>query len=482
MTDTMDQARGALLALARGAFGAMLAYGVYLILRYNVGRLAGADGLPLTLALLAATAAIVAAAVVLGPRTLRLIDALAGRLDGLSFRRSLLLFLIGGLILRLAWIAIFPPTQISDSRAYLRLAGQLADTGSYGRPGALAYWPPGLPLSLTPWVTLFGVRDWVPAIQNMVLYGLTLAAAMLLARRFIGERAARLAGLMVAVSPTTLFLAGYASKELLVLAALTGAAWLYFDARAGAAGWRALGAGACFGVLMLAQPSTLLILAILPVADWLAGARIPDAARRIALVVAGTAVIVAPWTVRNWLVLDEVVLVSTNGGSNFYRANHDGATGGYFVPDDMPYRGLPEVERGKRLFADGQAWIAANPDKFAALALAKQELFLGDNGIGVYLSLKRDHGVEGPGYVLAKGAVNGGWLVFVALLFAAVWHARGRPSGPAAFAMIVWLYLFVVHSVFESGARHHVALSALTAVLFAGLLRATIDNRQREPL
>ena len=63
MTDTMDQARGALLALARGAFGAMLAYGVYLILRYNVARLVAADGLPLTLALVAATAAIVAAAV-----------------------------------------------------------------------------------------------------------------------------------------------------------------------------------------------------------------------------------------------------------------------------------------------------------------------------------------------------------------------------------------------------------------------------------
>ena len=100
----------------------------------------------------------------------------------------------------------------------------------------------------------------------------------------------------------------------------------------------------------------------------------------------------------------------------------------------------------------------------------------------MFLSLKRDHGIEGPGYVLAKGAVNGGWLLFVAVLLAAVWHARGRPSGPAAFAMILWLYLFVVHSVFESGSRHHVALSALTAVLLAGLLRAAIDNRRREPL
>jgi hypothetical protein len=61
-----------------------------------------------------------------------------------------------GLSLRLFAALLFPAILVSDSVRYLDLAQKLADGIDYAAPEGGAFWPPGLPLALAPFLRVFG--------------------------------------------------------------------------------------------------------------------------------------------------------------------------------------------------------------------------------------------------------------------------------------------------------------------------------------
>lgn len=68
------------------------------------------------------------------------------------------------------------------------------------------------------------------------------------------------------------------------------------------------------------------------------------ALRRAALVVLGIVVVVAPVTVRNFVVGRDLVPITSNGGLNFFIGNGDGATGGYVKPEGLDIVTDPDGE------------------------------------------------------------------------------------------------------------------------------------------
>jgi hypothetical protein len=202
------------------------------------------------------------------------------------------------------------------------------------------------------------------------------------------------------------------------------------------------------------------------------------------LLAAGLALVVAPWVVRNQRVLGRPVL-STNGGVVFYRGNNSTASGGY-VQGNISVTQQSELESSDTGYRRGKAWIRENPGQFLRLSLRKQILFLGDDGVGIYETLKRGLGQEGALYAVLKlGASAWWWGLWLLIVLGLVPLDRGQagrslPSG-VLLLLLAFLVFWAIDSVFESGSRHHVPLAGAVAVLAAFSLRRDRDETRPGP-
>lgn len=388
-----------------------------------------------------------------------------------------------GLVLRIVWISVFPAEAGSDARAYLSLAHKLVEGLPYETMGLKAYWPVGYPLFLAGWIALLDQSPLDYLASNLFVFVLGALGVAYLARTLAGVAAGRIAALLFALWPNLVFSAATPEKEMLVLALLPWATALLLRVLKGdATGWGgALVAGLLIGAGTLVQPSLQFlpfVAAILLIGlsvSWRSGVV------RSVLVVFGAALVVAPWTLRNYEVFDHVVLVSSNGGFNLYRANNPLATGGYTEEGEQDLSALGELERdavARKLAVD---WIRSNPDRFAALMVEKQIRFMGDDAVGVYTTLKVGKASDDPrAYALLKAFSNAWWLAaWVALAALAVMARRhAAVIAPLGRAPIwLWLYLFALHSVFESAGKYHVPVLWVPCVLLAVYAVAAMPGR-----
>jgi 4-amino-4-deoxy-L-arabinose transferase-like glycosyltransferase len=477
-----DMVRSVLVSLLGLGFAGSAAYGAWHAVAYNAEPFLG-TGPVLEIGAALVTLAALALLLSLAPRLLPMLRGGLARLErgaDAPWIAGLILLALG---LRLGFSLLVPPVQVSDAALYVQMAERLAAGQGYEIATVYpswtrityASWPPGLPFALTPILWLVGPHPLAPLLLNLVLAAVTLAAGYALAERVGGPAVARLAGLGFALSPNLVAMSGQASKELLLVALVTAAAWLVLGrADAPAARWRVVLAGGCIGGCALAQPAYMFAPVLPAFVAWLAGRSLREAALILALTLAGAAVVVAPWTARNWAVLGEPVLISTGGGSVLYRANHDLGNGGYLdLGEDLPHERLPETEQDRLLKQAAMAWIAENPGHFAWLVFLKHRNFLGDNAVGVYAAMGRLNNVDRTLYAAAKGATNLLWFATLLLLAVLAFRAlrRGPPDGIRLWFMLLWFYLLSVHSLTESGSRHHIALSMLLAIWLALELR-----------
>ncbi|MBA3263863.1 MAG: glycosyltransferase family 39 protein, partial [Thermoleophilaceae bacterium] len=145
------------------------------------------------------------------------------------------------------------------------------------------------------------------------------AALGLLGRRLAGDRAGLLAAAVAALYPTLIAADGAMMTESLygVFAAVAMlAAYRLLDAPSLG---RALVLGLVLGVGAHARAEALLMLPLLLVGVL----RRPGGLKAAAAVCAAFAVVLVPWTVRNWSAFDRPVLIATEGGETLAGANCD---------------------------------------------------------------------------------------------------------------------------------------------------------------
>lgn len=417
------------------------------------------------------------------------LQAVGVRLAAIPRRRWLVLLIAAGIVLRLAWALLFPAPFTSDGWSYFDLAKRLAQGLSYQTPqGEWAVWPPGYPLLLFFGLQLFGITPWVVTVLNLLLFVGTMLVVHALGLRLAGEAAARIATLLIVAWPNLIASAGVSNKEGVIVFLLPAALLVYltagsFRSPALAAAGR-FAAGLVFGYSTLTQPAVMLVVFAFPIWEILQRKPLLRTAGRFALILAGMAIVILPWSFRNQRVLGDFVLVSTNGGSVFYRANNPLATGGWIQHGERRLTGYDELTQDRLGYQWGKEWIRENPGDFLKLAFKKQMLFLGDDGMGLFDSLKRGLHMDGPLYAGAKLVANAYWWGVWALLLLTVLVRPGWTRHPLAllFALIV-LYFWGIDSVFESGARHHLPLVGLLAVMAgwaAGGDMLPADERRRD--
>jgi hypothetical protein len=152
------------------------------------------------------------------------------------------------------------------------------------------------------------------------------------------ERAGLAAAVVSAVYPPLVCIGSYVLSESVYAVFALLAAWLVDRAwqagrlphrpagrpphRGSRDAWLAFAGGLVAGLATLTRPAFLAFVALAGL--WLLGRRRPRLAAALAL---GAAIVVAPWTARNQLVLQRFVLVASEGGVTFWTGNSRLAAG-----------------------------------------------------------------------------------------------------------------------------------------------------------
>ena len=257
-----------------------------------------------------------------------------------SWRVALGLVLILAVALRLGMGLYLgfdaPPDQAAcgadtvqfEEMAWNAAQGRGLSFGPEAKP--TAFRAPGYPLMLAGLYRLAGRVFWLNRVALSVIGALTCALVYALGVAIgLGQVTSLLAAAVTAVLPLQFYWCGHFMSEppaaffntAVTLAAVAGIRSAERDKPH--AGWWMLGAGVLCGAAALVRPIALLLPPVLGVL-WLCsrGPRIGRALGWTVLMCVGMGLTVAPWTVRNRLVLDRWALIATNGGSTFWGANN----------------------------------------------------------------------------------------------------------------------------------------------------------------
>jgi 4-amino-4-deoxy-L-arabinose transferase-like glycosyltransferase len=144
---------------------------------------------------------------------------------------------------------------------------------------------------------------------------LTVVLAFLLARALFDERAALATAGLVAFYPSLVGHSHLLWTETLYVMLSFGWALLLVHGVRRDRWWSLAAAGLLLGYGALVRQTGMPTIGLAVVWLWVLGAaRWRPLLARALVVVAGAALVIAPWTVRNWRVYDRVVLISTTGG------------------------------------------------------------------------------------------------------------------------------------------------------------------------
>jgi 4-amino-4-deoxy-L-arabinose transferase-like glycosyltransferase len=248
-------------------------------------------------------------------------------------RRSFTFWLVAiallGLAIRIAnivFVAPWPPEKFDDQLYYSTVANALAQGHGFVRPAELFTGAPLVPTAerapLYPLVLavpcLMGITDGDAHRFVSALAGTgTIVVLGLLARRLAGPLAGVLAAGLAAIYPTLIAADGALMTEALFgLLASSSMLAAYRLAEAPSRG-RALLLGGLLGLAALTRGEGLLFLPLLLVPV----VRRPRGPAMAGITVLAFAVVIAPWTIRNWTLFDRPVLVATEAGETLAGAN-----------------------------------------------------------------------------------------------------------------------------------------------------------------
>jgi hypothetical protein len=293
-------------------------------------------------------------------------------------RRTLIaLALIATLGLFARAVAVVHPVTdpADDSHAYYALAKSLYEEGSYGGPEfkseASSDWSPGAPwLYAGLFVVTGGPREGSIRILEALLGVGTILVVFFLGWRLGGRWPALLAALGVAIYPPFIHSVGEIMSEPPAMLSLPAAilaflwAWDRTAARGpdGARGsaWAWLLPGFLFGVTAMFRPEYTLVagaFVVFAAGRWAWERQWAFGATAIGLMLVALLLPIVPWTIRNIVVLDRLVPISTGGGKALYV--------GTFYPADGEYQRVKAIlyrrQTGKSLPPQSQALNEVNP-------------------------------------------------------------------------------------------------------------------------
>lgn len=418
--------------------------------------------------------------------------------------------LVGGFAaaVRLVWVLVASrdPAGLADPIIYLHSGSSIASGDGYTSllDNPTAYYPPGYPafVGLVDRLsTALGLADHLVLVIGIVqaLLGGLACAALVIAGRHLaaGARGTFVgvgAGLVMALWPNLVIHTALVLSETLflaVLCVLLAALFTWTAARIADPVDPARGAAvlvvACTALCTWIRPQSTLVLVPVVTLAWLLGRRgLRDALRVAALLAVGVLVAVVPWSIRNLVVMDAFVPLTTNTGDNLCIGFHDDAQGGFAVAEECATEGRyvdgaeVEVARDGELRDRAVEWILANPGRLPELTVAKVvATFDGDHdGLRAWESYGADaHLSDGTRDALRWLSDVYYWLVALAAVVGAAivvrdrWRRRDEPAAADALVALTTVAVAVgciaVPALSFGDQRFKIPIAASMALLAA---------------
>ncbi len=381
---------------------------------------------------------------------------------------------------RVAWVlasrhdlAIRAP--IMDAAYYDEWARRIAD-GEWSRPGAF-FMGPLYPYVLGILYRLFGTDPTVARLVQALGGTLTTWVTWRIGLRLFRPTVALVAAALVALYGTLVFYEGHLLMTWLstLLDACAVLALLRALDRPTRA--RAFVTGALLGASALARAN---VLAFAPVAAWLVArsARPTMRLRAAAFVLAGVAVAVAPATLHNVVRGHDLVLVTSNGGLNFYIGNSRASQGTFYPPPGVDFvddattritierrlgRDLKPSEVSRYWFDRALDEVRADPARWARLMGRKVLMFASGYEMPQLESFEETR----ARHVVLRVPFVGFWFLGVFGLLGMVMAPRRRDR--TAVVAFVGVYAASIVLFFVT-ARYRVPIAPMVAVFAAWML------------
>jgi len=244
----------------------------------------------------------------------------------------ILLIFVCAMVVRLSYVTETRTSVLTERHFHLDplthdlLAMKIATESFWGEEPFFR--APLYPYFLGVLYVMFGHRYLIPRLVQVLIGSLSCVLAFLIGRRIFGASTALLGALLACFYWILIY---YDGEFLIpVLSVFLNLAFLWVLLRKEKFGWRSIfTAGVLVGVSALARPN---ILVFVPcIIMWIAVHKSVHRWKRTAVLglalVAGVSVAVGPVTVRNYLVGHDVVLISSQGGVNFFIGNNSKSDG-----------------------------------------------------------------------------------------------------------------------------------------------------------
>jgi 4-amino-4-deoxy-L-arabinose transferase-like glycosyltransferase len=404
--------------------------------------------------------------------------------------RRLLAILAVAFAARVIWIAYALPDptdgRTDDPSVHYQLARSLADGAGYVNASgvATASSPPGYPSLLAAAFLLPG-DDVVAGVTLNIVAGLVIVfGTYYLGSQLWDERAGLIAAGIMALFPSHIISSSLLLKDIVFAACLVGLMCLTLAWSSGnnARPWRVVLLGVLAAFAAMVRPEGFVIAGVI-IVFWIVrqGATL-RVARDAGLFVAGMLLIVLPWTARNYVEFDALIVSGTGGGLLLVDSHHDGATGNWIRTESLAYEyalryeGLPPKEQELRVYeeATGDAIEYALSHPQEELRLAPERLaafFRGDRNVLVFYQ-------DSPGAdAVFSDDVEQRWgtladtyyyaIVAVMVVTLPFWIFRARREHVLLLGVLA-VYLILWSLVFVSVARYHIPLLPVFAT-FAGI-------------
>lgn len=368
---------------------------------------------------------------------------------------------------------------LADPDNYLPLARALRNGEGFsirGRP--TAYRPPLYPIVLVPVVLLGENSALGVAALHLILGAATIALTGLAARRWgLSISAALVASAVVALDPVLIAQSRSVMTE--TLAACLTASVLWAVTLPGRIG--PIGGGFLLGLSALCRPSALAI-AVLTALGAALDRRAPRRVRwlRASILLGVTFLTVAPWAVRNKVVLGEAVWTTTHGGYTLALANnptyYDEVVNGppgtvwsgrrqrdWWTAITLATRAMRESESDRWMRAYAVRVIRQRPRDFLRASIAR---------LGRFWGVAPAEAVYPRSYRIATAC----WTIPLWLALLAGLFRRVNWSWPRLAAGATLLGLSLVHTVYWTDLRMRAAAVPAIALLAASARGLRTDS------
>jgi 4-amino-4-deoxy-L-arabinose transferase-like glycosyltransferase len=238
-----------------------------------------------------------------------------------SEKTETLIMLIVAFLLRLAWVLTVDNQLLGDAPWFDMTAKGLVTDHRYHYEGtSTAFFPVGYPafLALVYWIA--GPHQIAAKIANAVLSSIICLVAYLLAKQVFDKTTARITLAIMTLFPSQIFYTSLLTTEVLFTTFLLVSMYLFTTNKSEEVRGGSLFFGGVFlGLTCLVRSIPIFMPFVLLVYwKWIKMLPVRKIITAFMAVALGMASILLPWIIRNALVFNNFVLVSTNGGVNFW--------------------------------------------------------------------------------------------------------------------------------------------------------------------